>query len=182
MPQINLLPWREQVRQEKKIRFIIALSSFVAMAVLFVIMAHFYIDTLINAQAVRNNFLQTELDQERGQLTILNKKEKEQETIAKDLKFITSLRGDSYRIISVLDEITRILPDAIVFDKIIRKGKTFTLIGKARSNMQITLLMESMSKSDFFEQPVLTQITGKESDLGEQRYFELKVQVEDEKP
>ncbi len=47
MAKINLLPWREELRKQKQREFIISAGGSAVVAVLFVLLAHFHVDGLI---------------------------------------------------------------------------------------------------------------------------------------
>lgn len=179
MIQINLLPWREQARKEKKLRFAITLGGFVGLTLFLVVLLHLYFYSLIRYQKNNNIFLETELKQEQLAIGTFNKKKKEQAEIDTHLRFIFTLRNKGYKATAVLDELAQIVPEAILLNKIIREGNMIFISGKAESNLQVTLFMENISQSRIFKQPVLTEITGKGSSSGEERYFQLKVEQQE---
>lgn len=174
MTQINLLPWREQARQGKKTQFIVILVSFIILTLFLVLIAYFYLDSLISSQKKINDFLQTSLDQENSQLLVLHKKKQEQDAVDKQLHFIFGLRDSSYKAVRLLDELTRVVPDSVLLSKITREGDKITIKGKAQSNLQVTLFLKNIAKSPIFTQPILAEINGQENNSEDQKYFLLK--------
>ena len=174
MTQINLLPWREKARKARQVRFYIVLgmSSFAAILCVFII--HLYVGNKIAHQVKRNAFLQTVTSQEQTTLNMLDKKMKEKKAIDIELEFIMSLRESSYKAVQLLDELVRVVPNGVFFKKLVRQGPAVTIIGRANSNLEITSLMKSISKSAVFDNADLTEITGKDSTSGEEREFQLK--------
>ena len=67
MPRINLLPWREELRKQKKAEYLAILGVCAALAVAMWFAVHLYFGELINQQNARNAFLQQ-------QITALDKK------------------------------------------------------------------------------------------------------------
>lgn len=179
MTQINLLPWREQLRQIKRMNFVIILGCFIVVTLFLVFISHMYLSGIIGNQQQLNAYLQSDFDKEQVELGALNKKKQEQKTVNTELHYILSLRENSYQAVRLLDELVKIVPDAVSLNKISRQGNSIILIGKAESNLQVTLFMENMAKSNFFRQPVLTEISSKENSAGEERYFQLKVELKD---
>ena len=57
MPHINLLPWREKLRQERQQQFIVALLIGVIFACFVLYGAMWYSDSLLEQQAERNQYL-----------------------------------------------------------------------------------------------------------------------------
>ena len=67
MANINLLPWREARRQERKKQFLIGLGATVAGAALSVLLWDLAVNSQIDYQQSRNQYLRTQialLDQE----------------------------------------------------------------------------------------------------------------------
>lgn len=179
MIQINLLPWREQERKNKKIRFHLAILITLSLALFCLIITHLYLNTLITTQQQRNTYLQTQLEKEKIILSSLNKKQQQQKNMHSELHFIMSLRQISYQAVRLLDTLVRVIPEGISINKIVRNGNTVVLLGKAQSNLQVTLLIKNMTKTLIFKQPELTEITGRESHFGETRNFQIKLQLEE---
>lgn len=179
MTQINLLPWREESRQAKRKRFGYILLSFIVLTLFIVFIIHMYVNAIIDHQEARNNYLQTELDQQATDLTALNKMKKQQSTILSELHFVVALREESYRVVRLLDGLVRVVPEGVTLTKVIRTNQHITLIGKAQSDVQITLFMKNLASSSTFKQPVLTEISSKEATGGEGTYFVLKVEQQD---
>jgi len=176
MLQINLLPWREQARLVKKKQFNLVLAGFIGLTVFFVLMIHFYFDGLINYQQKRNTFLQDQLTQAEAELAALNKKKNEVQVIDAALHFIISLREKSFQAVRLLDGLVRVVPEGVTLNKIARADNTITLLGSAQSDIQITYFMKNMENSPIFYQPTLSEISSKETSMGDETYFQLKVE------
>jgi type IV pilus assembly protein PilN len=175
MNQINLLPWREYTKKRKQIQFGIIVAVVAALGLFCTIFFHIHYASTIRHQQDRNALLQTELDQQATQLMTLNKQKKELIKIEDQLHFLFTLRESGYGAVRLLNELAILNPDSVTLYKIIRVGDDITVFGKAKSNLQITMFMESIKKSKFFVQPDLTEINGKEGNAGEERNFQLKI-------
>ncbi len=57
MANVNLLPWRETQRQEKKKEFLIVLGMVAAVALLLAVVWGYWVNWQIDWQADRNNLL-----------------------------------------------------------------------------------------------------------------------------
>lgn len=176
MIQINLLPWREQARKKKQARFAYVAGGAVGLGLLVTVFFHMHFSSKITAQNERNAMLQSALDQESVELRSLNEKKRDLVDIEDQLNFIYALREASYRAVRLLNEITIANPSDVTLYKLTRNKNIVILFGKAKSNLQITLFMESLEKSKVFKQPVLTEISGKDAEAGEQRYFQIKLE------
>lgn len=179
MTQINLLPWREQERQLKRLRFLSILLSFIGFTLVLIFLLHVYYAVLISQSNKQVNLMQASLQQESKALMQLNAQNKEKIKIDTDVKFLIELHKQSYAAIRLLDELPRIIPEAVSLTRLERNNRDITLIGKAGSNLQVTLFMENIGKSKYFKQPILTEITGKENASGDERFFKLKLEQEE---
>lgn len=176
--QINLLPWREQARQEKKIDFLIILGASLLLTLFFVILIHIYFNGQIKKENARVNFLQSALGDKQVEFTALKNKIQKQAVIEADFKYLTNLRQNSFNAVQVLNELVKIVPSTITLEKLVRQGNAITLVGSAQSELEITLLMKNLDKSPIFSQPILTRITESPVKAVVGRVFELQVQLQ----
>ncbi|MBP7996744.1 MAG: pilus assembly protein PilN, partial [Thiopseudomonas sp.] len=61
MARINLLPWREQLREERKQRFLVTLVGVLIVAGGIVFLADQYLNATITQQNARNDFIRNEI-------------------------------------------------------------------------------------------------------------------------
>jgi type IV pilus assembly protein PilN len=176
MVQINLLPWREEERKYKKIYFYIRVLGCIVATILLLALYHIYLNSVITDEQAKGNYLQTALDEEQAKLRVYEKKLKLKMQVEEKLNFIVALRSSSYRAVRLLDELTRVVPEAVTLSKIVREGDSITIFGKAESNLQVTQFMKKIAESRVFQQPILTEISAKENVNGDERIFALKVE------
>lgn len=176
MIQINLLPWREQARQVKKMRFIIALSSSVILTFLIIVGIHAYFSRAISIQQKRNAFIQSEIDQEQAKLEKLQTLKKEHLAIESQLRLIAKWRTENFQAVRLLNELINITPRTIFITKLTRASNIVTITGKAQSNAQVTYFMKEIANTFIFKQPSLTEISKEKSNKKGEGYFQLKVE------
>ena len=151
MSQINLLPWREQERKKNQLRFGMIVALMAGLGFFCTVFFHIHYSGTIKEQLKRNDYLQSILDQESSNLIMLNQKQKELMSTNDQLHFVFALRKTSYRAVRLLNQLTILNPDAVTLYKVVRTGDAVIVFGKAKSNLQITLFMESIEKSSFFK-------------------------------
>ena len=61
MARINLLPWREQLREERKQRFLVAMVAFIGIGAGLLFLASQYLNAQIETQMARNEFVRKEI-------------------------------------------------------------------------------------------------------------------------
>jgi type IV pilus assembly protein PilN len=175
MAQFNLLPWKEQERQIQKIIFSATLITLAFLAVFFVFLCHFYLNSLITSQQLRNDFLQTQLIQTQAVLVDLEKQQDQEHLLLDEMRFIINLRDQNFKTVRLLDALAILTSSTISLTKISRDNSAIAVEGIAQSDIEITLFMKNLSKAPIFEQPVLIGIIPKKVGEMVQRYFQLKL-------
>lgn len=158
MANINLLPWREERRQELKKAFLIVLGLVAGVAAVLVLLANMAVSGAIDGQKSRNSYLQqhiTELDQQVKEIRELEKKKQE---LLDRMKVIQQLQGNRPIIVRIFDEMVRSLPDGVFYKQLERKLNVIQLTGVAESNNRISSLMRRVDKSDWFSGPNLNAV------------------------
>jgi type IV pilus assembly protein PilN len=61
MPRINLLPWRDQQRRDRKLAFFVALGGAALLAGLAAFIAYLLLGSMIDAQEHRNDRLRAQI-------------------------------------------------------------------------------------------------------------------------
>lgn len=179
MTQINLLSWREQAKQAKKIRFGAIAACFAILAIIVIFLLHLYYRGQLNTQLDRNNYLQSQLQNEQGQLTQLIAEKKKLAATNTALNFIVGLQEQSYRAVLLLETLVKSVPDSVTVNKIMREGNVIKIQSKALSNDDVSTFMENLEKTKIFKQPELTLITAKENTTDSSILFEINVELKE---
>jgi type IV pilus assembly protein PilN len=183
MTQINLLPWREQARQFRKILFGIVLGGCIVMSIFMVFFIHFYLKIQNDIQIERNAYLQAQIDQEQTYLDLLKAQQIIRDKIISELNLIINLRKKSYSAVSVLNLLLKATPGTVLIEKLSREGKIFSIEGLADSDLETTLFMRNIQAVTGFNQPELNVIKTQKSvatnDANDEIDFILKVEPKD---
>jgi type IV pilus assembly protein PilN len=175
MTQINLLPWREQARHIKKMRFLITIGGFVILTLVLVLFVHIFFKNAIRHQQKRNTFLQTQISQSQTSYTELEKNKAAQDLTLEKIGFLVGLQNKSYRAVKLFNELPKIVPENVTLIKMKREGNSVYLQGTAPTNLDITALMKNLTRSKVLVQPDLNEISAKDATEENQKMFELKV-------
>ncbi len=158
MARINLLPWREQLREERKKRFIAAWVAVVILSVGAVFTADLYISDGINNQQSRNQYLQAQINLLNKQISEIKDLKQKKELLLERMKVIQNLQGNRPVIVRVFDEVAKTVPDGVFFKSLQLEGNQLSLVGVAESNNRISELMRNLDASDWFTEPNLTAV------------------------
>lgn len=179
MTQINLLPWREEERQTKKIIFGITLAGFIVLTIVTILFIHIYLKLEINTQKERSGYLQSVMDQTQSEITALKAKEKKQALIQSKINLVINLRKKSFDAVRLLNLLIAAVPKTIVLEKVSREGNIITIGGFTDSDLQTTLFMRNIAAFKDFKQPVLNVINMQKSQTEDIRHFQIKVEQQD---
>jgi type IV pilus assembly protein PilN len=158
MARINLLPWREELRKQKKQEFLNAMALGVLVAIMILGIIHTYVDGLASYQERRNKLLE-------GEIVLLDKKivdinsieEKKGKLLAK-IDLLQKLQASRPEIVHLFDEIPKITPDGVFLTKFTQVGTDLALEGKSQSNARVSALMRNIEASQWMNTPVLNII------------------------
>lgn len=159
MANINLLPWRDELRAEKQRQFytVLGLVAVMAGAVIFVWLSS--VNAQIESQRVRNNILTREIaDLEKKVAEIKDLRQRREDLVGR-MEVIQRLQGDRPQIVRVFDDLVRVVPDGVYFTKLQRAGAQISIEGVAESNNRVSSLMRQLDESQWFEGPNLQSVT-----------------------
>src|SRR3984893_2143969 len=155
MPRINLLPWREHERKERKVAFTVALgvSALAAGVVTFAIYLMF--GTMIDAQERRNQQLRGEIKKLDKQIEEINDLESSKQKFIARMEIIEKLQRSRPEIVHVFDEIVRQLPDGVYLTGVKQTEKKFKFEGVAQSSTRVSSFMRNLDGSEWLRNPEL---------------------------
>lgn len=164
MPRINLLPWREEQRKERKLAFTVALgvSALAAGVVTFAIYLMF--GSMIDAQERRNEQLRGEIKKLDKQIEEINNLESSKQRFIARMEIIEKLQRSRPEIVHVFDEIVRTLPDGVYLTAVKQTDKRFKFDGVAQSSTRVSSFMRNIDGSEWLRNPELEVVqTGKDN-------------------
>jgi len=173
MARINLLPWRDELRQEKKKEFITVLIGF---CVLGLLCGYVWVSTVqasIDNQMSRNNRLQKEITALEAQVAEIKDLRKRKEELLARMKVIQDLQYTRPVIVHYFDEIVRAVPKGVYLTTLKRSGNTITIEGAAESYNRISSLLRNLDGSEWFDGATMSTIDeqeDKESGTAIQRF------------
>ncbi|WP_027330373.1 PilN domain-containing protein [Marinimicrobium agarilyticum] len=177
MARINLLPWREAYREEKKKEFI-GILIFVIVVAAFI--AYLWVSTAQSAiadQNERNRMLKTEIAAlEEAVKEIRELREKREELLAR-MRVIQDLEGTRPVIVRYFDDMVRAIPDGVYLTRMVRTGDVFELEGIAESNNRVSSFMRNLDESDWFAAPNLSSVTAAPEQGEQANAFKMSVRT-----
>src|SRR5688572_8634817 len=165
MPRINLLPWREEQRRERKLRFLVALGGATVVAGAFMFLALLMFGSMISAQQARNDMLREEIRQLDKKIEEINNLENAKQKFIARMEIIEKLQRSRPEIVHVFDEIVRTLPDGAYLTGMRQTDKRFKFEGVAQSSTRVSAFMRNIDSSDWLKNPELEVVETKQGEV-----------------
>jgi type IV pilus assembly protein PilN len=178
MAQINLLPWREERRAERKKEFLTALLVVALLAGLSLFITDQIINGEISYQQRRNAYLQeniAELDKQVAEIRDLQKRRNE---LIERMQIIQDLQGNRPIIVRIMDQLVRTVPDGLFYTSVVSSAGKITIEGVAESNNRVSSLMRRLEASDWLQEPNLDAVRAAPTYGDQATTFKLTVGVQ----
>jgi type IV pilus assembly protein PilN len=166
MPKINLLPWRDELRAQRRNQFYMAMGGAFGVAVVVVLLGVVVMNGIIDSQYDRNQLLKEEialLDKRIEE--ILDLEEKKDRLVAR-MKIIEQLQQSRPEIVHLFEDLARSLPDGVYLDSIKQTGSRLEIKGSAESNTRVSAFMRNIDKAEWLTKPDLRVVEVKGSGKG----------------
>ncbi|MGE3772650.1 MAG: PilN domain-containing protein [Gammaproteobacteria bacterium] len=155
MARINLLPWRAELRKQRRNEYLAIVGAFAALAVLVWGGIHFHFKERIEFQNERNDYLRREIASLDKKIKEIQELEKEKERLIARMKAIETLQSSRPIIVHIFDELVTSLPEGVYLKEVSQTGTAITLKGVAESNARVSSFMRNIEKSQWLKDPKL---------------------------
>jgi type IV pilus assembly protein PilN len=155
MPRINLLPWRDEERKERKLKFLVALGGSAIAAVAVAGIGYMMMDSMVSAQDARNAKLKDEIAYLDKQIEKINSLEADKARFIARMDVIEKLQRSRPEIVHIFDEIARQLPDGVYLTAISQNGTRLRFEGIAQSSTRVSAFMRNIDGSNYLKNPEL---------------------------
>jgi len=172
MAKINLLPWREELRKQRQIDFLIFLGAGIVISILIMSTVHFSIDNMIDNQQSRNRFVQSEILVLDRKIKEIKQLDKTKSKLLARMEVIQRLQSSRPEIVHMFDQLAKTVPEGVHLTKFTQSGKKLAIAGNAQSNTRVSAYMRNLELSPWLKGPRLNVIRSKGADTNS---FTLKV-------
>lgn len=178
MARINLLPWREELREERKQRFLVTLAGVLVVAAGAVFLGDQYLNGAIEQQNARNDYISKEVAVLDARIKEISELKTRRQQLLERMKIIQDLQGNRPISGRIFDQLAQTLPDGVYFNTVKMLGKSISIDGAAESNNRVSNLMRNLDTSPWMTGSTLTQVKANSSaDTRDQsNVFQLTVQ------
>lgn len=164
---INLLPWREELKEQRKREFLFYIGFGASLTVGIMLAVHLFISKQISFQHDLNNMLKSEitvLDQKINEIKGL---QKEKEQLLARMEIIQQLQTNRPHVVRLFDVIVRTVPEGLYLTSLTRTGTRILVDGKAESNTRVSSFMRNIDSSAWLNSPILSLIQADDKEPNE---------------
>jgi type IV pilus assembly protein PilN len=176
MPRINLLPWREELRQKRKKDFLVAVMGAVIFGGLLSYGVKLAVQGQIAGQNARNTTLRTEIARLDEQIDEILGLESQKNRLVDRMQIIDRLQRSRPEVVHLFDELVDTLPEGAYLTKVSQRESRIEITGLAQSSTRVSALMRNVQASDWLRQPQLGGIEAVASGQGRNSQFTVAAQ------
>jgi type IV pilus assembly protein PilN len=168
MAKINLLPWRQAYREEKKREFLGIIFGIAIVAALGAYLWVSSVQSAIENQNARNRLLTQEISKLDAQVKEISEIKKTRDDL---------LEGTRPVIVRYFDELARAIPDGVWIISADRKGKVVTIEGVAESYNRIASFLRNLESSDWYASHNLISVDAAPEEGEDASRFKMTVET-----
>lgn len=156
---INLLPYREARRKQRKQAFFAGIGLAAVVGGVIVGLLWMLLQMLIANQQQRNIYLEGEIARLDAQIKDIATLREEIDSLKKRQEAVERLQGERNLPVHLLNELAKLAPEGVYFTSIKQNDKLVMLQGMAQSQERISELLRNISRdSQWLQQPKLGEI------------------------
>ena len=155
---INLLPWREELRQEQKKQFGVLTFLMMFLAAAIVGLIHIQMGAKIDYQLSRNKFVSNEIVKLDAEIAEIRDLKKVRRSLVERMEVIQDLQRSRPSIVHLFTEIVSTVPNGVFLKSLNQSGSKLLINGEAESNARVSTYMRNQDRSEWLKTPNLTVI------------------------
>ena len=156
---INLLPHREAARKRRREVFQATMFASLLIGLLIAGGAYWWLQSMINAQQEKNNFLLQETKVLENQIKEIATIEEENAALRARQKAVEDLQSDRNLPVHLLSELVKQLPDGVYITSLKQADRVVTMQGMAQSNERVSEMLRNLANNTpWLSKPELVEI------------------------
>ena len=172
MPRINLLPWRNEERKERKLAFFVAIGGATVAAAVVAFAGWLMLNSMIESQNQRNERLRAEIRLLDKQIEEINNLESAKQKFIARMEIIEKLQRSRPEIVHLFDEIVKQLPEGVYLTAVKQTDKKLRFDGVAQSSTRVSAFMRNIDGSEWMRNPDLEIVQSSSGGSGFTLYAE----------
>lgn len=173
--RINLLDWRAERRELRKLQFFQMLALGGLVGVIVAGSLYFHASGAVEHQRARNQYLTQQVAEIDQKIKEIEGLERTRDNLLARMRVIETLQSSRSASVHFFDEVVNTLPEGVSLTLLRQKGTQVTIEGVADSNGRVSAYMKNLDASEWFDDPRLVVIRATEAGRGRASEFTLQV-------
>ena len=158
MIRINLLPYREAIRRERRRQFYVVSALMILLGAAIGLIGHLFMSARIDHQESRNRFLQSEISGLDKEIAEIARLRSQIDALIARKQVIETLQDDRVQPVHMFNNLVAHMPDGVSLRKLTQTGSRITVQGQAQSNARVSHLMRSLDSAPAMSDPILVEV------------------------
>lgn len=155
MPRINLIPWREAERKQRRQEFIVGALGALMLAGLIAFVVNWQMQAAIDYQNERNQYLKDETAKLDKQIAEILELDARKQRLLARMQVIEQLERSRTEVVHLFDQVVRTIPDGIYLTSLKQTGNKIELKGMAQSSTRVSNYMRNIDNSEWLADAAL---------------------------
>lgn len=155
MPRINLIPWREAERKQRRQEFGVGAIAALLVGGVIAFGVNWQMQSAIDYQNERNQYLKEEIRKLDSQIAEIQELEAQKQRLVSRMQVIEQLERSRAEIVHLFDQLVRTLPDGIYLSSVKQTDRRIQLKGVAQSSTRVSNYMRNIDASEWLAEPSL---------------------------
>lgn len=175
MSNINLLPWRQQLKTKKKQLFMQQVSVVCVFSLVAIVGAYGYIKQQSQVQQQRNRQLQQTNIQLDDPLRTIEAFRQQRRQLQARADLIAQFQHQRHIPVQLFNQLPTWIPATVYLDQVQLSGHGLNMSGKAKDHSQLALMVQHIERSGWLVQPRLQVIAIPNASVSSANQFSLQL-------
>lgn len=155
MPRINLIPWREAERKQRRQEFAVGAIGALMLAGLIAFVVNWQMQAAIDYQNERNQYLKDEITKLDKQIAEILELDARKQRLLARMQVIEELERSRAEVVHLFDQVVRTLPDGIYLTSLKQTNRAIQVKGMAQSSTRVSNYMRNIENSEWLADATL---------------------------
>ena len=163
MSNINLLPWREELKARRDRSFYTTLIVIAVIAALIGCAGYFAVQQKIEMQNERNRFLEAEIKKLDDKISKISTLKADIQSMLQRMDTINRLQESRNQTVHLLNDLPSFVSSGIYLDKVAFKDGRVSVTGATEAHLRVVSMIRAIEASPWLKNPVIKDIVSKKN-------------------
>lgn len=158
MSNINLLPWREELKSRRDKSFIVQLAVVVIIGILIACGGYFAVEQMISNQEERNAYLTAEIKKLDDKISKISTLKQDIQNMLRRMDTINRLQESRNQVVHLLNDLPTFVSSGIYLDRVSFGNGQVQVNGATEAHLRVVSMIRAIEASPWLKNPVIKDI------------------------